>query len=271
MKPPKLLAFLYVLFFCGATVTAQERASSTLLQQPGKLYSSIADKASAIDGQLEKATDKYLSKLQKLEGKLKEKLFKKNSSLAHQLFDGVDEKYASLKTTTQKLAASASVYSGHLDSLTTSLKFLQNNPLTNKADIGKSLGRLSSLQQKLNQTETIKKFIQERKQILKSSMEKLNMQKHLKGFQKQAYYYQARILEIKSLWENPAKMEQRILEEVIKLPAFKEFFQQNSMLGSLFALPGGSNGNATASLAGLQTRASVMAGITQRFGAGAPR
>jgi len=61
------------------------------------------------------------------------------------------------------------------------------------------------------------------------------------------------------------------METVMKLSQFKEFFANNSVLGSLFAIPGSNSspfggGQVEASLAGLQTRASVNQSIIDRFG-----
>jgi hypothetical protein len=94
------------------------------------------------------------------------------------------------------------------------------------------------------------------------------MVKQLKGFQKDVYYYSAQIKEYKKLFEDPSKLEQKLVDLVMKTGLFKEFFRKNSQLGSMFAIPG--NGTTSvASLAGLQTRASVGRLITERFGSSA--
>jgi len=200
-----------------------------------------------------------------LQTKLKKKIAKVDSLKAQALFAGIEEKYASLKNAPQKLSKYASVYSGHLDSLTTSLKFLEGQGLSPE-ELKKSLSRFSTLQEKLNQTEVIKQFIQERKKLLMQNLERLGMLKELKGFSKEAYYYSAQLKEFKAMWEDPSKLEKKLLEWASKTEAFKDFFRRNSQLASLFALPSGNT--STASLAGLQTRASVQQAIAARFGSG---
>jgi hypothetical protein len=93
------------------------------------------------------------------------------------------------------------------------------------------------------------------------------MVKELKKFRKQVYYYQAQVKEYKELFENPSKLEAKLMELVMKVPEFKDFFARNSTLASLFALPDNS-ANTTASLQGLQTRAMVSQSLVDRFGTG---
>ncbi|RYY47642.1 MAG: hypothetical protein EOO06_12095 [Chitinophagaceae bacterium] len=230
-----------------------------------KAIALLEEKARVMDKKMEKSMVTYLSKLQRQEKKLKAKVWKKDSSLAKQLFDGIEEKYESLNQVPIQVSKYSQVYSGHLDSLTTALKFLKGGKL-DSPDLTKALSQFSSLQGKLDQAEKIRSFLSERKRMLQENLERLGMLKSLKGFQKQAYYYSAQVRELKSLWENPSKLEQKLLEVLSGTEAFKDFFSNNSQLGSLFALPGG-NAAAT-SLAGLQTRASVQQGIQDRFGSG---
>lgn len=196
---------------------------------------------------------------------MRDKLARVDSLKAKAIFSGVEEKYAALETAPQRLSQYSSVYSGHLDSLTTSLNFLKSEGLS-KPELQSSLAQFSSLQAKLNQTEAVKKFLAERKRLLKENLEKLGMLKELKGFSRQAYYYSAQLKEVKALWEDPSKLEKRLLEWAVKSEKFNDFFRQNSQLASLFALPGGNT--STASLQGLQTRASVQQALTARFGSG---
>jgi hypothetical protein len=69
------------------------------------------------------------------------------------------------------------------------------------------------------------------------------------------------------LLDDPAGMGKKLLGLAAQLPAFKQFFAKHSQLGALFNLPG-SVSNDPASLAGLQTRASVMQDLQNRFGTG---
>jgi protein subunit release factor A len=258
---------LLLFLFLNLLASAQEEAKLSSLQEqlPDKAFTSLFEKSAGTEAKLDNATQKYLSKLLKQEQKLQKKIYKKDSLKAEELFEGVEQKYASLQNAPEKLKKYKNVYSGHLDSLTTSLKFLQAQNLSNP-ELQKTLSQFSSLQGKLNQAEYIKKFLNERKKLLKENLEKLGMLKELKGFSKQAYYYSAQLKEYKAMWEDPSKLEKKLLEWVMKSDKFKEFFRKHSQLGSLFALPG--SGASMASLQGLQTRASVQQAIASRFGTG---
>ena len=244
---------------------AQERSDTLSPALSEKTFAALSKKSTETGKDLDKATGKYLTKLQKQEAKLKAKLWSKDSALAKQLFSGMEEKYASLKNAPQKPGRYNDVYSGHLDSLTTALKFLKGTNLSGEKLQG-TLSTYSDLQGKLNQAEAVRKFIQERKTLLKEQFQKLGMIKELKGFQKEAYYYSQQLREIKAVWEDPERLEKALMQWVVKSDTFKEFFRNNSQLGALFALPGGSG--SAASLQGLQTRASVQQAITARFGSG---
>lgn len=232
---------------------------------PAKLYPFLSQKSAKVEDCLDKATKKYLAKLQKQETKLKDKIARVDSIKAKELFSAIEEKYTALQSAPQKLSKYNRIYSGHLDSLTTSLNFLKATGLPN-AELQNTLSQFSSLQEKLAQTEAVKKFLTERKHLLKENLERLGMLKELKGFSKQAYYYSAQLKEYKSIWDDPSKLEKQLLEWVMKSEKFKDFFRQNSQLASLFALPGGNT--STASLAGLQTRVGVQQALTARFGPG---
>ena len=101
---------------------------------------------------------------------------------------------------------------------------------------------------------------------MQEQLQKLGIVKAFKGIKKQVYYYQQQLLEYKSWFDDPSKLEAKLTELVLQIPVFQQFFAGNSQLGSLFALPG--NSNPTAMLAGLQTRAMVQQDLTARFGAG---
>ena len=263
----------YLILGCVAlipfTTCAQDDSDSSRLNKalsfPDKMLSIFNKKAAQAQSGLDRSTTHYLDKLQRREEKLRRKLYKKDSLSAKALFPDIAGKYAQLRATTGKIGERAAVYSPHLDSLTTSLKFLHgSNPAS--PELTHTLERYKALQGRLNASEQVKKQLQEREAELKAQFQKLGMIKELKAYQKQFYYYRAQVQEYKKAFEDPSKLEQKLLEALAKLPQFRSFFRNNSMLGSLFALPGGDPATATASLAGLQTRAMVSQSLTNRFG-----
>jgi hypothetical protein len=173
----------------------------------------------------------------------------------------------------------AGEYLPGMDSLKTSLSFLQqNNQLLGSSKdiqqkIQSSLGDVNQLQSKLQQTEQVKAFIQQRKQQIKQALSKYTnlpagITNSFTDFNKEAYYYGAQIKEYRDMLKDPDRMMEKGLSLLNKLPAFKQFMQQNSQLASLFRLP--DNYGTPQSLAGLQTRAQVQQQIQTQLAAGGP-
>jgi len=234
---------------------------------PDKFFSAIDKKAANAEAHFTRATDKYLTKLQRREEKLKRKLWKKDSLLARELFGDVKVRYAKLRATTGGSGKYSDVYSPRLDSISTALNFVDKTKLSQNPELQKTLSSLKEVQEKLNASDQVKKQLQQRQRELKEQFQKLGMVKELKKFRQDVYYYQRQIQEYRQLWEDPSKLERKLLDIAMKLPQFKDFFQKNSQLGSLFALPGGSAATSV-SLVGLQTRASVQQALLDRFGSG---
>jgi hypothetical protein len=219
---------LFILLFCSLIslhLSAQTDSShfDKLINLPDKIFHTLDKKASSYENKLDKQTTKYLNKLQRQEHKLQRKLLSKDSLIAHQLFENVDAKYAGLKNTTGQLSKYETLYSGHLDSLSTTLNFLKNNHFTETPELQTTLNKYKDLQEQLNASEQIRKYLSQRQQLLKEQFEKLGMVGELKQFKKQVYYYQAQVQEYKAAFEDPSKIEQKLLELAQKLPQFKDF------------------------------------------------
>jgi hypothetical protein len=202
---------------------------------------------------------------------MRRKLSRIDSSKAKQVFGDAESKYTELE---QKLdnPSSLTQYIPYLDTLKTSLKFLENNKaLLGKAkDIDKSFsgasGNLKGLESSLSKAEDIKAFIKQRRGYLKEQLGNLPFTKELKKLNKQAYYYSAQLQEYKTLLKDQKKLERKALELLAKSKQFQSFMRKNSQLASLFRLPDVDNPASAASLAGLQTRASVNQLIQDRVG-----
>lgn len=270
-----ILLAVVCLAFSATPAQSQDSVSlqSKILNAPDKLFNSIQSRSQKLERQLERQTEKYLERLAKKEKRLKEKLWKKDSVAAKQLFGDIDNNYSQLQSAaSQQAGRFSNVYSGHMDSMKTALNFLQQNNLINQsaqasAQMQSALGGYAELQGKLNQAENIKKYLKARQQLLKEQMEKFGLVKEFRKFQKEAYYYKQQVNEYKQLLEDPSKLEAKLLHIANAIPAFRKFFSQHSELGRLFRLPG--NDEPTALIAGLQTRASVQQDLLQRFGSGA--
>jgi hypothetical protein len=265
MPHPLRSLLLLCLLFSSAAFSQDSSKLDRVLSLPNKLFSSLDKKTRGIESKLDRKTNQYLSRLERREKKLYKKLYRKDSLLATRTFGNIDSTYSALRNEKSGTSKFSNVYSGHLDTLTTALKFIDHKNLAFNPQLQKSLESCKVLQQQLNISDRIKKKLLQRQNLLKEEFGKLGMVKQLKGFQKDVYYYSAQIKEYKKVFEDPSKLEQKLVDVVMKTGMFKEFFRKNSELGRMFALPGGTPSNSP-SLAGLQTRASVGQLLTERFG-----
>lgn len=269
-------AILLSLFVVSKTNYAQDSTAHANIQIPPKYFEAVSQKANDLKQKIDEKTDKYLAKLKKQEEKLYKKLFKKDSIAAKQIFGDIEERYNSLQAKSleqaKKLTAFSQVYSSKLDSLTTAFNFLNNTNLLSpelQVKLKDGLRTFNDFQQKLNQADQIKRFLRERKKLITEQLGRFGLVKELKQFNKQIFYYQQQINEFKELWENPAKVETKVMELLVSIPSFKEFFSQNSQLAGLFRLPGSTSNNLPNAMAGLQTRATVQQNLIDRLGSGA--
>jgi hypothetical protein len=126
---------------------------------------------------------------------------------------------------------------------------------------------LDVLQSKINYSDQVQAFINQRKKLLATHIEKFGLQKQFKKIKQLQYYYQQQINEYTAAFSDLKKMEKKAIETISKIPAFQEFFNKNSELAYLFQLPG-SNPLPLTQLVGLQTRASVNNQISNSLGSG---
>lgn len=256
------------------TARSQDNTAAVekIINLPASFFNKVNHKTAALEARLTRQSERYLTRLQRHEKKLHKKILKKDPLSAQRVFGPVDSLYNGLKTIgkTDSLMGgnSPSVYNGHLDSMRTALQFLQqNNSLPTQLPLQGTMRQYSQLQGKLDQTEAIKKYLQQRQQRIKELLEKTGMIKQFRQFQKEVYYYKAEIDEYKKALDNPSKIEAKALEMIVRIPAFREFFNQHSQLAGLFRLPG--NNDITASAApipGLQTRSMITDNLQQHFG-----
>ncbi len=237
-----------------------------LIQLPNKLFGKIDREAGKMESELDRETEKYLKKLERQEQTLRKKMAKENKAAAEDIFGGSDSLYASLRHQLSDSVIANSknnYYAGHLDSLRTSLHFINQHsvPISlgntpSYPDINKASSSLKILQNKFNQSDAIRRTIQQRKEYLKAKFQSLGMVKELKKYRQQVYYYQQQVEEYRNMLNDPEKLGAEVLKEVTKIPAFANFFQQNSQLAALFPMP--ANYGTVQSLAGLQTRAQIQ-------------
>jgi len=244
---------------------------------PEKYFDAVSKKANTLQQNLDEKSQKVLDRMQKQEAKLQKKLAKIDSLATHNIFSNSAEKYNQLKEKL-KNTGKLSQYIPKLDTLATSLKFLDQHPefLNNvknaKEKLADASEKLNEFKDKLKNAEDIKQFQKERKQYLKEQLEKFGFAKELKKINKEVYYYSQQIKGYKEVLKDPAKAEQKAIELLSKTKLFQDFMKKNSMLASLFRMPVDDPNDPTylASLAGLQTRSQVNSLIQNQIAAGGP-
>jgi hypothetical protein len=234
-------------------------------------FKSIHSKSEKYSEQFVKETDKYLARLRKQEELLQRKLQKIDSIAANNIFAHSANKYREIqekvKSKTGRLLNGDGRYLAWLDTLNTSLKFLESvNPSIAKiAGTGKQLKEtmscLKEMERQLKEAENIKEFVRQRKQYLNEQFAKYGLVKELKKFNKEAWYYGQQLSELRQAWEDPSRMEQKLIGLLKKIPLFQKFMEQYGELAGLFTVPADYAQN----MSGLQTLNMVQTQLQQRI------
>ncbi len=269
------LKILLLLWLLSSTVVSytQLNTDSVLGKiDPQKWAASVERKVEKLQEKIISKSTRALENLQKQEEKIYGRMLNgKDSLIAKAALTDLQTKYQSLKDkiSNPNVGNTARQYIPGLDTLNTTLKFLGQNGVSGK--VKDALSKTEALQAKFQQAEEIRKFVRERRQQLQGQLEKLGLVKQLKKYNKTAYYYSEQIKEFKEILKDPKKKEQKAIELLSKTKLFKDFMRKNSMLASMFRLPGDSNDpTLQASLTGLQSRAQVNGLIQERIGSGGP-
>ncbi len=269
---------LTLLIFTSQYCKAQaDTAIQSIQQLPLKYINQIDSKIDKYSNRIVTKTEKTLTKLAKWENKIKALLQKASPQTAERLFgEGKPtftillQKFKQGQTITEGYKAK---YDEYRDKLTTSIQYIeqQKQNLDTKIvqPVANATKRLNELDDEVKQQEAVEAFIKERKkQLISEAVKYMGSSKYLTKINKEGYYYIETIKNYKEIFSNKKKAEQTALTLLNKIPAFTKFVQQNSMLAQLFGSP--TAAGTTASLAGLQTRASVNALIQNQIAAGGP-
>jgi hypothetical protein len=268
-----IVLLLVTVIYIPVFTSAQSRFDSILQKiDPQKWSASIKNRTSKLEEKIIAKSEKTLLRLQRQEEKIYRRMLTTKDSLqAKAELAEIKNKYKSFgdKLTNPAIASKTGQYIPKLDTLVTSLKFLDQAGAT--GNIKDALVATQSLKDKFGQAEEIKNFIRQRREQLKQQLENLGLAKQLKKYNQEIYYYSEQLKEYKSLLSDSKKAERKALDLLSKTKLFNDFMRKNSMLASLFRLPGDPNDPASqANLAGLQTRAQVNNLIQQQISSGGP-
>lgn len=245
---------------------------SKITNFPNRLFARIDRKTEALKKDLDRQTEKYLQKLARQEARLQKKLYKLDSNASKNLFlSHPQQQYAAY---IQQLRTDSSydpkkmtgAYLPYADSLQGALSFLRQNPQmlssgANEGQAGATLAQLQQLQAKMQNADEIQQFIQQRKEQIRQYLSQYTqvppgIANIYQGYDQQLYYYSGQVQAYKDMLNDPDKLTAAALTLLDKLPAFTSFMQRNSMLASLFPVPG--NYGTPLAISGLQTRSDIQ-------------
>lgn len=272
---------LYIsILFILAFYYGKAQSDSTLIQLqeiPIRYIKEVDNKIDKYSTRITNKTEKTLAKLSRWENKLKPIIEKANPEVATRLFGEGKMTFTVLlqkmKDGEQVAANYRASYDEYKDKLATNLKYLeqQQQNLNAKlvAPIKSANKKIKELDEDEKQQQFVQAFIKERKkELIDESLKYIGKSKYLTKINKESYYYIETIKNYKELFKEPKKAEQTAINILNKIPAFKNFIQQYSILASLFGSPAGAT--SPAAMAGLQTRASVNALVQNQIAIGGP-
>ncbi len=278
MSNPRLSILIPLMCICAFCNAQLDSTLESLQKIPAKYLSNIDNKIDKYSNRITSKTEKTLSKLSRWENKIKSILDQVSPETAQKLFGN---NQLTFNGALQKLKEGKSVvegyrtkYNEYRDKLTTSIKYLddQKDKLDKKLiqPVNNAKKKLAKLEEDVSNTEAMEQFIKERKkQLINEAAKYLGKSKYLTKIDKEAYYYVETLRNYKELFSDKKKAEELALKLLNKIPAFKKFSHDNSMLASLF-LRGTTGAAGTANLTGLQTRTNVNTLIQSRLASGGP-
>ncbi len=257
---------------CSICSFAQD-STEQLATVSTKYLTDISDKSSKLNAKLDRQSRAALKDLEHIERSLSYKLWKIDSMKAKDLFGSPERGMKDLQTRITSVGSGS--YIPSLDSLSTSLSFLKNNPVflqktkDMQSKLASAIANTDALKGKFKEADQLRAYLRERQSFLKNQLAGFPLTKHFKALSKTSYYYSEQLTEYKNLVKDHKKAERKGLAILAKTKAFKDFIRKNSQLASLFRMPGDLNDPATLpSLAGLQTRAQLGSMLQQQIGTG---
>jgi hypothetical protein len=261
---------VFMLVVSASYVSGQDSSGFKIISQPEKLLNQLNRHNERLENDLQKSAIRYLNRLAKYERRLQRKLAGIDSTKAIAIFGPQNITYATFsKRITAANSAYAKVYNGHLDSVSTLLGFAnQKRLISTSKEISAAMERCSSVQVQLDRSNFISEQLENRTVFLKEQLSALGFTRELRVYQEKTSYYRAQIDQYKEAFSHPQKLESLAMQNLVKIPAFKNFFARHSQLGSLFRLPGNEDIDNTQILQEMQTRQSIVSDINQRLGSG---
>ncbi|HPI00407.1 MAG TPA: hypothetical protein PK772_08755, partial [Chitinophagaceae bacterium] len=273
----KMLTIMMSTVLITAIATAQPVDTIAQLQQIAAPYTtSVQTYTQKLNDHLDKDIQQQLHILYKAESKLLNRLQQTDSSKTKLAIPDYQTYVNNIQTKAKALTSSNNLnnYIPQLDSVHTSLKFLDTKKIADQLHTKDALKSITDLQNKFQYAGAIQQVLKDKQQQYKQLLSTYTnipnrLQKRLNKYTEKIYYYKQQIQEYKDELNNPEKLQQKAMSILRELPAFQTFMRKNSFLSSIFLTENPTDIN-DPSLAGLQRRTVVEAQIQNQIAGGGP-
>jgi len=265
-----------LILFLFQNLSGQDIINSPSSDLTAKYINRVSNQAGEMNEKIDQKSSQALAQFEKTRNKIISKLEKIDSNAAKSILQQSQTMYTTLLNSLNSPQKRITQYVPFLDSVGTSLKFLdKNKDLLAKTgaiqgQLEGAMSKVGSLQDQFQKADQIKQFLDEQKKYLTDKLENNGLTRQLNRLSKNAYYYGQQIREYKEILNNPDKIEQKTIELLSHTKPFQDFMKKNSLLASLFKMPTEDDNNPEfqASLAGLQTKAQVNKVMQDQIGSG---
>lgn len=262
----QIILILLALFSRGVT-NAQELQNKNFDNEISVISSTLIDKTEKkyrdFSTKIEKQNEKMIAKVQRLEEKIFRKHFNTDSNKTNSLIMSSRQRYQQL---TQKIKnsrlAKTSILKEYLplsDSLQAGFSFIAERGATMFGVSDSELKRYTQLSEQIKQFQKsvssvsdIKLFLKERSTFISQQLNLPANNRLIKKMKQDIFYFTRQWEEYKSMLNDPDKLMKHVMLALRENDEFKNFMASNSMIASLFQIPGNSPLNSNP-IPGLQT------------------
>ena len=270
----RLLTLLIIIPISCATAWAQipDNSLDKFKKIPANYVSVVNKKVTTYTNQLSSKTKKTLTKLSHYENKIHGILQKVNPEADNKLFGNNQPTFTSLLNQLKQGEAVTQEYQGtydkYQDELSTRLKYIaQQKKQINSSQVMKATAtgkKMNLLANEEDKSAALEAFIKDRKkQLWQQAIQQAGTNKYLGEISKESFYYTETIKNYKEIFSDTKKVEETTQTLLNKIPAFKQFMQQNSQLATIFGQQG-SAGTAQV-IPGLQTRVQMESQVQNQI------
>lgn len=275
----RIFIAIIAIMTCPVLLSAQQEDSTSFLAENETIsfLKNIDKKIRSIRTRIGSKPAGYLHKLQATEKKILQKTDGPGTSEIQKISADIDSGYSSLR---QKISRTSGTdnelrkfYSGYIDTIKTTLKFLLSKKPGSKEVESRStelLNELNGLQNSFTDLNTVQQFIDTRKAYLHSLLEQSKQLQSLKALDKQLSALRSEFDSWKDALNTPGKLERKVLRKLSESKYFSRYFSRYSAFASIFGVTAASENGIQQLIVnpGQQTRSLIAQEMERRLGSG---